>query len=264
METPLCQRWKGGRGLYRPAGEVVVPREYDVAAITSDRVAKEFIAEHHYLKSYPAAMRRFGLYRKALLVGVSVFSHPVNNASFDVLPGSVSENLELGRLVLLDSVPGNGESWFVCRCFGALKKEGFVGVISFCDPLPRQNANGDIVFQGHVGTVYQALSAVYLGRSKPGVISVMPDGTVMHRRAIQKIRNREQGWEAAARRLVASGAPSPGGDIGEWVAMALDSVCHRVRHPGNHKYAWALSKKSRRYLPASLAYPKISQGRSLF
>lgn len=167
MESLFCQRWRDGKTRYRPAGEVIKPREFEVGAIRGDQEARAFIERHHYLRSYPAARRRFGLFRKGSLTGVAVFSHPVNDRSLAVFPGTASESLELGRLVLLDDVAANGESWFVSRCFDALRREGFVGVVSFCDPLPRQGEGGEVVFNGHIGVVYQALSAIYLGRSQP-------------------------------------------------------------------------------------------------
>ncbi len=35
---------------------------------------------------------------------------------------------ELGRFVLLDSVPANGESFFLGQCFTLLRREGLAGV----------------------------------------------------------------------------------------------------------------------------------------
>jgi hypothetical protein len=53
-------------------------------------------------------------------------------------------------------VPGNGESWFIARCFERLRREGFVGVVAHSDPLRRTRADGTVVCPGHVGTIYQA------------------------------------------------------------------------------------------------------------
>jgi hypothetical protein len=41
------------------------------------------------------------------------------------------------------------------------------------------------------------------------------------------------------------------------LASALVVATRRVRHPGNHKYAWGLARSARRALPASLPYPKV-------
>jgi hypothetical protein len=70
----MNQRWRNHRTLYRPAGEVIRPADYEVAAIHSDHEAKAFVLAHHAFKTYPAARFRFGLYRHGQLVGVAVCS----------------------------------------------------------------------------------------------------------------------------------------------------------------------------------------------
>jgi hypothetical protein len=92
----------------------------------------------------------------------------------------------LGRLVLLDEVPGNGETWFLGRCFACLRREGLAGVVLFSDPCRRLNREGVQVFGGHVGTVYQAHNAVYLGRGTPRTLALLPDGRVF---GVPPVRN---------------------------------------------------------------------------
>jgi hypothetical protein len=60
----MNQRWNGGRDSYRPRGEVILPREYDVQPINLDSPAKEFVRAHHYEHSYPAAVIRHDLHRR--------------------------------------------------------------------------------------------------------------------------------------------------------------------------------------------------------
>src|SRR5262245_53575290 len=133
----LClfnQRWRERRESYRPAGEPINLRHYEIANLAGDREAKEFILRHHHLGSYPSARFRFGLFTKGELVGVAVFSHPCNDRVLSsVFPISPLETVELGRFVLLDSVPANGESWL--RAFDDLRKDGLAGVVSFSDPV---------------------------------------------------------------------------------------------------------------------------------
>lgn len=155
MITPVVQRWRERRDLYRPAGETIVTAHYEVAAIPDDTTAKAFVEQHHYSGSYVAARRRFGLYWGGLLVGVAVFSVPMQAAVLDRLPCPRAASVELGRLVLLDRVPANGETFFLARAFDQLRREGFEGVVSFSDPMPRTRADGTTSFTGHVGTVYQ-------------------------------------------------------------------------------------------------------------
>lgn len=262
MLTNVAVRWREQAGSYRPAEEVIQTRQYEVADIDSDKVAKGFVEQHHYSGSYPAARFRYGLYRRGALVGVAVFSHPPHNAVLtNVFPVPAVEAVELGRFVLLDDVPGNGETWFLARAFEQLRREGLVGVVSHSDPMPRRAADGAQVFGGHVGGIYQAHNAVYLGRLKPRPVLLLPDGTVFSDRAASKIRNGERGWRYAVEQLVAAGARPPGAraDLRAWLAQVLARLARRERHPGNHKYAWALHRSMRRVLPASLPYPKLGR-----
>lgn len=259
MITTMNQRWTEKRDSYRPAGETIHTAEYEVAAIDQDKVAKAFVKRHHYSGSYPAARFRFGLYRHGNLVGVAVFSHPSNNAVLSIFPGKAVESVELGRLVLLDEVPGNAESWFIARCFELLRGESLVGVVSYSDPTPRQKLDGSTIFGGHVGTIYQASNAVFLGRGKKRKLLLLPDGRVMSERAVQKVRNRERGWNYSAGLLEAFGASqlTESMDSLAWLQEWLPRLTRPLKHPGNLKYAWMLDKKQRKHLPTSLPYLKM-------
>lgn len=225
--------------------------------IDSDKVAKAFVVEHHYSGSYPAARERVGLYRGAQLVGVAVFSIPAQPKALDVLPGERETCVELGRFVLLDEVAANGESWFLARCFELLRGLGYTGVVSFSDPVPRVVA-GEVLFGGHVGRVYQATNASYLGRSAARTLRLLPDGAVVHPRMLSKIRKRERGHVYAEGVLVEHGAEplQAGEDPAAWLARWLPRLTAPLRHGGNHRYAWALRARDRRLLPASQPYPK--------
>ena len=249
----LTQRWRAGRDYYRPAGETIQTSAYEVAPIASDKIAKAFILEHHYSGSFPAARFRYGLYHQGELVGVAVFSVPCNPAALRELPGG--EGVELGRFVLLDSVPANGETWFLARCFELLALQGIPGVVSFSDPMPRRSA-GRVVFGGHLGTIYQAHNAVYLGRARADKLLLLPDGRTLHRRSLSKLRSGDKGWRRVAETLQAFGAEAPGEDLRAWADRWVPEITNAVRHPGNHKYAWTIGRRYRRHLPASLPYPK--------
>ena len=256
------QRWRDRRGSYRPAGEPIDTRAFEVAAIPGDTEAKRFVLEHHYSGSFPAARVRFGLYRGPALVGVAVFSVPANPRALDPAPGDADSRVELGRFVLLDDVPANGESWFLARCFELLRRDGFTGVVSFSDPEPRVAAGGEVVFAGHLGTIYQATNGVYLGRSKAERRRLLPDGTVIHGRALAKIRKRDRGWRYAAGQLEQHGAEvlTEADDPEAWLGLWLPRLTRLASHGGNLKYAWDLQRSGRRRrLPASLPYPKFKQ-----
>jgi hypothetical protein len=253
-----CQRWRAHRDSYRPAGEPIDARRYEVARIGNDTTPKAFVLEHHYAGSYPAARFPFGLYRDGALVGVAVFSHPMNDAVLErVFPVPAIEATELGRFVLLDDVPANGETWFLARAFELLRREGLAGVLSFSDPVPRVNAEGVRIFPGHLGTIYQAHNGVYLGRGAAQTLRLLPDGRVLSRRAISKVRARHRGWRYVVELLRRYGAAEPpAGDLNAWLDRGLARLTRTVRHAGCHRYAWPLDRRLRRHLAATAAYPK--------
>lgn len=261
------QRWRDRRATFRRPDEQIDTAAHDVAEIASDSIARAFVKAHHYSGSYPAARFRFGLYELGQLVGVAVFSHPARNAVitnvFPTLP--IRACVELGRFVLLDRVAGNGETWFLARCFELLRThptKPIVGVVSFSDPLARTTLAGEIVMPGHVGTIYQAANARYLGRGRGDTISLLPDGRVLARRSYQKIRGGERGWRPMAELLVGYGADaiaetSSAEERCAWLEAAMAALTRPLRHPGNHRYAWIIDRRHRRALPvATGAYPK--------
>jgi hypothetical protein len=253
------QRWRLGLAVYRPPDEPIRTADYDVIELPDDTAAKVFVLAHHYSCSYPAARWRFGLFRRGVLQGVAVFSHPCNDRVLtSVFPGQATDSVELGRFVLLDEVPGNGETWMLGRCFHLLRREGLVGVIAFADPCRRLNREGVAVFAGHVGTVYQAHNGVYLGRGTPRTLTLLPDGRVLSERAQQKIRAADQGVRYAVGQLLACGAEPPPSSTPEqlsaWLSTWKVRLCRSLRHRGNFKYAWALSRRVP--LPPSLPFPK--------
>jgi hypothetical protein len=261
--SSVCQRWRSGRASYRPAREVVDTRRLEVATIDRDTVARAFVVEHHYSASYPAARFRFGLYQGGDLVGVAVFSVPANYAALACLPCPTAEATELGRLVLLDHVKANAESWFIARCFEDLRRLGIAGVISFSDPVPRQDTAGTTVFRGHVGTVYQASNAIYLGRSRASSLRLLPDGSVLHNRALAKLRGGECGRRYVAAQIERASGIAVVGDVDTWLTTWLPRITRRLPHGGNHKYAFAIDRRIRRYMPESQTYPKFDLGRAI-
>lgn len=260
MLTATCQRWRERRDLYRPAGETIRTAEYDVALITSDNVARAFVERHHYSASYPAARLRTGLYHRGELVGVAVLSQPASQAALEAaLPFPDLERAELGRFVLLDGVPANGESWFLSRTWELARAAGFQAIVSHSDPLPRTDAAGKVVHAGHIGTIYQACSAVYVGITPRRTKRMFRDGTELSARNLSKLRKQERGWRYVVDMLVEHGAPAPSGDWNEWRERAIDAASVAVRHPGNHRYLFALDRRTRKHLPESKPYPKLTR-----
>jgi hypothetical protein len=266
LPLPLVQRWRERRERYRPAGERINPAEYAVATIPEPQ-ARGFVVEHHYSATWPANRLSVGLFRGARLVGVAAFSQGMNNATVPKHTGLADHlaGVELGRFVLLDEVAGNGESWFLARAFRALRTEkpGVEAVVSCSDPLPRLTAAGQLVKPGHIGTIYQALGAAYRGRTKARRELILPTGQPFSERAISKLRAQDQGHAYATDQLVRLGAPrpAPGEDLGAWLGRLIDGGFFAFRrHPGNHVYAFGLTREAKSAgadLPA-LPYPKLA------
>lgn len=258
MLTSQVQRWEGRRSRFRPAHEVIRPSEYEVAAL-EEKTAKAFVIEHHYSRTYPAARFRFGLWRRGRLVGVAVYSHPMNDAALAIFPGGPRDSTELGRFVLADEVPGNGETWFLARTFEELRRAGLAGILSFSDPEPTTAADGQVVFGGHVGVIYQAHNAAFLGRSSARTHLILPDGRRLSPRALAKIRNGDKGWRYASAQLEAFGVPplETPADGARWLREVLPRITRPRRHAGNYRYAWALQPRLRKVMPVGMPYPRF-------
>lgn len=139
------------------------------------KIAKNFVIEHHYSHGIHNGPMTWGLYDADELVGVIAFATPASeNVRSSVLgpelKGSVTE---LHRLVLLDKVPRNSESWFIVRGLRALKEERpkYKAVLSFADAT-----------EGHLGIIYQATNAIYSGVSGKSRFYRDSDGRLRHPR----------------------------------------------------------------------------------
>lgn len=252
------QRWRDRWHTFRPKGEPIDPKAYEVASLEDDATAKTFVETHHYSGSFPAARERIALYRKNELVGVAVFSVPMHPAVLGNVFPEPSSAIELGRFVLLDDVPGNGETWFLARAFRIMRRTGYTGILMDSDPFPTTTADGRPVFPGHIGTIYQASNCTYLGRTARRTRKLLPDGKTLCARAISKIRSGERGWKYACSLLMDHGAEPPQETSPEglraWLKRWLRELTRTVRHPGNHRYAFALSRAVS--LGAGNVYPK--------
>lgn len=253
--SPWCQRWRHQQQSWRHLSEGGFDgSRYDVGPL-DEPAARRFLAIHHYAgASYPAALRRYGLTERETgkLVGVLVAGAPTNDkvltCAFPTLE-PYRQSAEVSRLALIDDVLANGETWFLARVLRQLLEEGFRGLVSFADPMPRWNSAGQLTKRGHVGAVYMATAgALYTGRGTARTLTLLPDGTVLNARSAQKVRAQDQGHRYVEQRLVDLGAapPRPGQDRAVWMAEALHSInARRERHGGNHRYLFRLGRSER-------------------
>lgn len=246
-----CQRWRDRKDLYRGIGDTFDPSIYSVDVL-SERDARVFVQAHHYSASMPAARLSIGLFGpQAVLCGVAVFSVPCNQSVVPKYAGCApDQGVELGRFVLLDAVPGNGESFFGARALRLAAQELDVqAVVSYADPVARVRSDGAVVMPGHVGIIYRALNARHVGRSRARKLVLAPDGRVVSERTLSKLRNGERGADAAYRLLLGYGAPERafGEAPDEYVQRALQCGTFRsIQHPGNYAYVLAVGDRRRR------------------
>lgn len=157
---------------------------------------KAFVIEHHYSHGIHNGPMTWGLFDGGELVGVIAFACPSSeNVRSSVFgPAMRSAVTELHRLVLLDRMPHNSESWFIVRGLRGLKAERpyYRAVLSFADAT-----------QGHVGTIYQATNAIYTGMSGRTTFYLDADGRLRHPRQngvnITLDMARERGWQPVKR-----------------------------------------------------------------
>ena len=267
MITTRSQRWRERRCHWVPGASEIDPRRLAVDVIDTRRQAAPFVQTHHYAGSMPVTRLSVGLFANGVggrsdLVGVCVFSHPVNNASVPKTAGLSDSRsaCDLGRLVISDAMGGNAESFLVSRAFRLLRREkpDILSVISYADPVRRVDAEGRVFLPGHVGALYAVMGSRYVGRSSPRTDLLMPDGRPISSRALSKIRNAECGQRYAMDDLLRAGARPPrfGEDRISWLADLEHSVfLRRRRHPGCHAYLFPLTKAARLAARKITEYP---------
>lgn len=169
--------------------------DMSVEKIKSSR-GRDFIMEHHYTGSCHGGPMTWGCFHENELVGVIAFATPISeNVRKSIWNDEVATEMknhttELHRLVTLDKCPKNTESWFISRGLDGLKeyKSKYKAVISFADST-----------EGHKGTIYQAMSAIYYGTTGESVFYRDQNGNLRAPRQngvnISKDEAVERGWD---------------------------------------------------------------------
>jgi len=252
LELDLCQRWSltGEQRWQHPRYSVFTPGRYGVKVIDV-KVARPFVVACHYSHAWLAPKLCYGMFDLAegaeRLVGAAVLSIPVKAVAEKSFPGLVPfyESVELGRFVLLDAVPANGESWFLAEVLRLAGQTGIRGITSFADPVPRttlatEGNPAEIIFGGHIGKVYgQCMNLPYTGTSGKSIKILMPDGRIFNEQARSKLLGRRQGWQYAAAFLQSYGARelTPDEDTRAYLDEALvKTQARRLKHSGCHRF----------------------------
>ena len=175
-------------------------RTRTVLMLTVEKISagrgKSFVKEHHYSKGIHNGPMCYGLFDDWDLVGVCAFATPSSENVCASVFGKDSKRsvTELHRLVLLDEVPKNSESWFIARALKSLKKDRpyYNAVLSFADST-----------QGHLGIIYQATNAIYTGVTSKAMFYLDETGRLRHPRQngvnITKNQAISKGWEPVMR-----------------------------------------------------------------
>ncbi len=284
FDPQVGQRWTRGVHEWRSVAEGGFDkRRYRVREIPQ-RTARSFVTTHHYSRSFGSCRIAVGLFDGPHLVGVLVVGEPMHPAvTGNVFPTlDYRQTAEVVRLVLLDEVPFNAESWTTAQAFRIAAGHGCRGLVAFSDPAPRIHPDtGEVLMPGHFGTTYQACNSVYVGRSTPGWTTILPDRAEFSRRTARKILGCEQGQDYAMGKLVALGAqpfdpfrPPTGwagdarawraltvkGQRAAWLPLQLDRIgARRIHTLGKHKFAWTIGDRGARRRtpigPAPQPYP---------
>lgn len=263
------QRWRWRRATAAQA--LFDPRGWRVEKIAF-APARDFVVAHHYAASMPACRLTVGLVTPAgELAGVIAFSVPMSQAVIPRLTGLPPEQgVDMGRVVLLDEVGRNAESWFLARAFACVTAElpKVRAVVSFSDPVIWEG--GPWAPVGHVGTIYQAHSGRCVGRSRAAWQPLGDQsGRVINRRLRTKFAAgpAEKGYAYAAARLAGEFGEKRGGETDREYLDRVMGEAWWVRHTGNHAYAWPIGRGGARGarvearhiaadFPAALPYPK--------
>lgn len=275
ITLPFCQRWNQQRTSSVSTTTKINPADYIVEQIDT-KTAVNFVTTHHYSRKKPSIQARIGMFNihTRELVGVAIFGVPGNESVIPKYCGvHPRAGTELNRFVLLDSVPGNGETWFLARAFDLLRSINptIKRIVSYSDPMPRQNAHGEIIKPGHYGTIYQAHNAIFHGRSGKRTIILAPSGEVLSERAICKLKSDDVGARYAYEDFIRHGADrmKPGETGRDYVSRIFqtDARFRKTTHPGNFVYTFCLGDRRERtayrQATASLPYPKARDSLSM-
>jgi len=195
------------------------------------KLGKPFVKQYHYSKGISIGARCYGLFFNGELVGVCAFNTPCSeNVRASVLGKEYKSHItELHRLVLLDEVPKNAESFFISRALKLLKKDKpyYWAVLSFAD--------GSC---GHLGIIYQATNAIYSGMTKGRATFYLDqDGRLRH--------------------------PRQNG-VNILLSMAKERGWVPVKREGKHRYLFLLpdDKRHRRFLETNLKLKRLNYPKS--
>lgn len=259
MEVDFKQRWRERRAIFLQNQIFFNPHRHEVEKI-SVKLAADWIIKNHYLGSFPSATVCYGIFRSGELSGVAVLGTAQHKNTIPNVfgPARAKDCLLLQRFALKDVLEFNAESYFLARVRALLKREGYCGILTMSDDTPKTDVSGNVIFPGHIGTIFKSDNAVYLGRSAKSVEYLFADGRVLSNRSFSKLVTGESGWNYMARKFEfygASACPRGVDEKREWGFNWRGRLTREQRNHGKLRYAWSLHSKV--VLPRSLPYPRF-------
>ena len=131
--------------------------EIDVIPVQPEQVHP--LVLKHYLKKWPQNIKIiYGVYHKGQLIGTAIYGYPMKTATKVLEPEvDFKEILELKRLFIED-IPDlpHIESFVIAKTLRMIKQSlpEIKVVVTFADNR-----------EGHLGVIYQATNAIYLGKT---------------------------------------------------------------------------------------------------
>jgi hypothetical protein len=217
----------GGFWPLATAATFYTPSELVVRPV-SVRSIRGLVAAYHYSRRMPDAVQECfaGFYGDTFAGGVA-FGPGAASVRRELPDLDIRDCRELVRLWSPDGLPRNTESRLVAVSLRLLR--GVRLVIAFSDPEA-----------GHIGTVYQATNAIYLGCGGRGNRYIDGEGRRLHSRLASVYRMRHPEYAGLSNAEVAA--------LEGW---------QRETTSGKHRYAWAFSRDDRLALAAlAQTYPK--------
>lgn len=147
------------------------------------KFARGYIAKNHYSKTFPdSTMFCFAGYLGDKIAGIITYGMGTSVNQYTSVFADIQkgEYLELTRLWSADTMPRNTESKIISESMKQLPKKIKL-IVTFADPS-----------QGHIGYIYQATNALYIGKSMGGTMLITKEGIVKHQRLIGIYRMRQE------------------------------------------------------------------------
>ena len=153
----------------------------------------EFGRRWHYTNSGGNMTWRYGAWVNNNLIGVIGFNLPTRSVCESVFGAEYFDTIvHMGRLICDESAPKNIESKIISESLRAIKKDvpQFQAVITYAAP-----------HAGHIGTVYQATNALYIGLGGDTRLYIDKENkqrsTYQHGKNISATMAQEMGWSVS-------------------------------------------------------------------